>query len=343
MISEEVRQLIVSQFLDGRKVSEIFLSVKSKCTKRTVYRVVAEFQKKPPKKVKKRKKQPLRKVTSNMVRRMVRLLTIGKAHHSFRSVARLLGIHESTVRDHMEGREIRCFKKTKRNLIPKVQQEKRQKCCRNFRKSFRKSDISDMLFSDECYICVGKYFNHQNERCYGYSLELIRDEKKFREFPKTALCAMVFGAVSRGGRSPLIVLKSGFSLNQYTYKEECLIPMLQNLPYGMTAKTVIFYQDKAPCHAARTVQSFLEEEMPCFVRNGDIPPNSPDLNVLDYSIWSYLKERLNKHGLISSFDRLKKILQEEWEAIPQQLIQDSIDSWLSRLRKVEKARGGHIE
>jgi hypothetical protein len=174
------------------------------------------------------------------------------------------------------------------------------------------------------------------------SLELIRDEKRFREFPKTALCAMNFGAVSRGGRSPLTVSKSDSSLNQYTYKEECLIPMLQNLPHSMIAKTGISYQDKTPCHAARTFQSFLEEEMPCLVRNGDIP-NSSDLNVLDYSICSYLKERLNKHGLISSFNRLKKILQEEWEAIPQQLIQDSIDSWLSRLRKVEKARGGHIK
>jgi hypothetical protein len=43
MISEEVRQLIVSQFLDGLKISEVFFSVKSKCTKRTVYIVVAEF------------------------------------------------------------------------------------------------------------------------------------------------------------------------------------------------------------------------------------------------------------------------------------------------------------
>ena len=159
----------------------------------------------------------------------------------------------------------------------------------------------------------------------------------------TALCAMVFEAVSRGGQLRFIVLKSSFSLSQHTYEDECLIPMLQNLPYGMRAETAIFYQDKAPCHAAGTVQSFLEKEMPCFVRNKDMPPNSPDLNVFDYYIWSYLKERLNKHRMISSFDRLKKILEQEWEAIPQKLIQDSIDSWLSRLREMEKAKGGHIE
>jgi predicted ATP-grasp superfamily ATP-dependent carboligase len=83
MISEEVRQIIMSQFLEGRKVSGIFLSAKSECTKRTVYRVLAEFQKKPSKNVKERKKQPLRKFTSNMVRRTVHVSTIGKAHQSF--------------------------------------------------------------------------------------------------------------------------------------------------------------------------------------------------------------------------------------------------------------------
>jgi hypothetical protein len=202
--------------------------------------------------VKEWKGQPLRKVTPNMVRCMVHLLTIRKVYHSFWSAARLLRIYKSTIRYHMGGREIRCFKKTKRNLIPEVQQKTRQKCCRNFRNSFWKRDIFDMLFSDECYICVGKYFNHQNERCYN-SLELIQHEKKFREFPKTALCAIVFGSVSRCGRSPLGVLKSGSSLHQFNYKDECLILMLHNLLYGMTATTVIFYQDKAPWNAARNV------------------------------------------------------------------------------------------
>jgi hypothetical protein len=79
------------------------------------------------------------------------------------------------------------------------------------------------------------------------------------------------------------------------------------------------------------------------VRNAEIPPNSTDLNPLDYCVRSILKERLNENGLISNFDRLAEILKKEWEAIPQQVIQDSIDSWMSRVHNVEKAAGGHIE
>jgi hypothetical protein len=46
-----------------------------------------------------------------MVRRMVHLLTISKADHSFQSVAKLLGIDERKVRRHMEGKKIKCFQK----------------------------------------------------------------------------------------------------------------------------------------------------------------------------------------------------------------------------------------
>ncbi|OQV22089.1 hypothetical protein BV898_03934 [Hypsibius exemplaris] len=202
---------------------------------------------------------------------------------------------------------------------------------------------SNMLFLDECYICVGKYFNHQNERCYGYSLETISDGKKFKQFPKTALGAMVFGAVYFFGQSPLVVLKSGLSLIQHICKDSCLKPMLEDLPYGLKANSAILYQDKAPCHASGTVQAFLKEKIPYFIPDTDIPLNSPDLNPLDYCVWSLLKERVNNHGLIFSFDRLAKILKDEWGAILQQVIQDSINSWMSQVRKVEKARGSHIE
>ena len=161
--------------------------------------------------------------------------------------------------------------------------------------------------------------------------------------PKTPLSAMVFGGVSREGRTPLVVLESGFRLNQHTYLKNCIHFVQKNMPYRTSAETCIFYQDKAPCHAAVSVQEALGEIFPCFILNENMPPNSPDLNVLDYCVWSILKERLNKYGLISSFKKLKKILKKEWNAIPQQAIQDSVDSWSFRCRRVEKSKGGHIE
>jgi hypothetical protein len=71
--------------------------------------------------------------------------------------------------------------------------------------------------------------------------------------------------------------------------------------------------------------------------------NSPDLNLLDYCIWSLLKKALNKHGHFSNFERMKKLLVKEWNAVPQTAIEASFDFWLARVLRVEAANGGHIE
>jgi hypothetical protein len=109
------------------------------------------------------------------------------------------------------------------------------------RKTFRVRNITNFVFSAECYVTVQKHFNYQNERCYGKNFELIPDWKKYREFPKTPLSAMIFGAVSREGRSKLVVLKSGFRLNQHTYINECLIPLKKSMPDKLDPKLAHFW------------------------------------------------------------------------------------------------------
>ncbi|OQV11459.1 hypothetical protein BV898_14255 [Hypsibius exemplaris] len=119
--------------------------------------------------------------------------------------------------------------------------------------------------------------------------------------------------------------------------------MLENLPYSLKANLAILCKDKASRHAAETVQTFLDVEMPRFIQNANIPPSSLDLNPFDHCVWSLLKERVNKYGLIPSFNRLAKILKDEGEVISQQVIHDNINSWMSRVRKVERSRGFHTE
>ncbi|OQV19464.1 hypothetical protein BV898_06455 [Hypsibius exemplaris] len=293
-------------------------------------------------KAKRPKKQPMRKMTPAMVRRMVRMLTIGKAHHSFRSVANALQLDESTVRSHLQDRNIKCFKKIKRNLIPETQKEARRKCAMNLRKTIRMSDVPNMLFLDECYICVGKYFNYQNERCYGYSLETISDGKKFKQFPRQ-LCVRWFLA-------PFLFPVDLPSLFEVRFQPEPAYLQGQlpktdagGPPLRSGSKFGDFVSGQSTVPRGSNCAGLFERKMPCFIPNADIPPNSPISIPSIIVCGSLLKERVNKHGLISSFDRLAKILKDEWEAISQQVIQDSINSWMSRVRKVEKARGSHIE
>jgi hypothetical protein len=86
----------------------------------------------------------------------------------------------------------------------------------------------------------------------------------------------------------------------------------KNLPYKLIAETAIFYHDKATCRTADSVQQQLTAIFPSFVPNASMPPNSSDLNVVDYYAGSLLKERLNKYGLILNFrKKIKERMNEE--------------------------------
>jgi hypothetical protein len=75
MIKDKLRELIVSWLHQDRKESAMVLLVKKKSTKTSI-EGSSDCLKKLSKRGKMRKQQPLCKVISNIVRRMVRLLTI---------------------------------------------------------------------------------------------------------------------------------------------------------------------------------------------------------------------------------------------------------------------------
>src|SRR5688572_26048928 len=59
-----------------------------------------------------------------------------------------------------------------------------------------------------------------------------------------------------------------------------LLPDICNI----TDEYLIFQQDSAPAHRARVTVALLETETPDFIPPTLWPPNSPDLNPVDYKI-----------------------------------------------------------
>jgi hypothetical protein len=76
--------------------------------------------------------------------------------------------------------------------------------------------------------------------------------------------------------------------------------------------------------------------------NGEWSLNSPDLNVMDYSIWEILQEEAcaKPHQTIEG---LKKSLIKAWDKIPLAAIQKAIDDFPKRLQKCINAEGCHFE
>ena len=60
----------------------------------------------------------------------------------------------------------------------------------------------------------------------------------------------------------------------------------------------VFQQDSAPAHRAHDTIQLLQQETPDFIGPDFWPPNSPDLNPVDYKIWGVLRQRVYERRMI---------------------------------------------
>ena len=102
---------------------------------------------------------------------------------------------------------------------------------------------------------------------------------------------MLLAAVaSTGERSPPIWFPEGFRLGADSYIEalkQTLVPWMRRVAAsrGSSARPApfIFQQDSAPAHRAKKTLAYLDDEGITYWRPAQWPPNSPDLNPMDYA------------------------------------------------------------
>ncbi|GFV26073.1 transposable element Tcb2 transposase [Trichonephila clavipes] len=79
----------------------------------------------------------------------------------------------------------------------------------------------------------------------------------------------------------------------------------------------LFMDDNAPCHRTVAAEQLLESED---IERMDWPARSPDLNPIEH-VWDFLGRRLAARTLPPvTIRELRLALQDEWAAMPQQLI-----------------------
>ena len=75
----------------------------------------------------------------------------------------------------------------------------------------------------------------------------------------------------------------------------------------------------------------------------DWPPQSPDLNPIEH-LWQTLKYQLRMYSKPpESVAELWERVQDEWNKIPVETVQNLIDSMPKRINAVLKARGGYTK
>ena len=146
---------------------------------------------------------------------------------------------------------------------------------------------------------------------------------------------MVWGGVSEGGKTDLVVIEG--SLNANKYVQEVLAPHV--VPYaGAVGESFVLMDDNPRPHRGRAVDPFLDDQG---VDRMEWPANSPDLNPIEH-VWDQLKQAARRRvDQNTDLAALRRILHEEWAAIPQQRVRKLVQTMRKRCHQVIRARGGY--
>ena len=113
-----------------------------------------------------------------------------------------------------------------------------------------------------------------------------------------------------------------------------MLPAIRHL----AGNVFVFKQDSAPAHRARATVEYLRQTAPEFISPGLWPPNSPDLNPVDYKIWGCVQERVYQKP-IRDVDQLKQHLVEMWSDVQQTVVDKAIGEWRKRLGGLRPCEG----
>ena len=191
---------------------------------------------------------------------------------------------------------------------------------------------------------------------------------------------MVWGAVGYNYKSPLIffleektrmekgeekISYKNVSCGSETYRTLVLEPFFADLREKGLIKdnkleNYYYSQDGAPAHTSCASLKFIDEQIglentitkiKAFKSNPDLaqkichnwPGSSPDLNVLDWTVWNLFKRRsklkLGRKGYFSNIAEAKEILSSVWDGIDQDHINKMIKGLKGRAEDVVASEG----
>src|ERR1044072_2829660 len=125
---------------------------------------------------------------------------------------------------------------------------------------------------------------------------------------------MVSARVCFGGKGRLHAVPEKVKVNADFYVNDLLPKIIQDCE-SLLPNNFVFQQDDAPAHSSPLAQERIGQHSPEFVKKDEWPPNSPDLNPLDYHVWGAMLELQTRlSSLQSQPTKLNsRLLEAIWE------------------------------
>jgi transposase len=160
---------------------------------------------------------------------------------------------------------------------------------------------------------------------------------------------MVWAAFwGNGKRCPLYIMDRDFESKKHGYSAKSYIEVLDARVREYYTNDLVFMQDNASIHTAKTVKDWFQENG---VRTTDWPPYSLDLNPIE-NAWSALKKLAMKMfpEVMTSTGKseedikaVEEALKAAWDALPNSLFESLVESMERRIDACILAKGWHTK
>ncbi|QQP35714.1 Uncharacterized protein FKW44_024007, partial [Caligus rogercresseyi] len=191
---------------------------------------------------------------------------------------------------------------------------------------FKHNGDTVKIYSDKKIFTVDAGLNRRNDRF----LAETRGQVEGYYRTKHPAEVMVLGIVaSDGNKMPPHFFRPNEKVNSDVYYK-----VLSTFPMN----NYVFTQDGARLTRSRRFRSSARGTWPADFW----PSSSPDVNPLDFAVWSFLEGKTNKTSH-TSVEALKATITKEWDNMSEDFIKTSCASVRPRIEAIIRNNGGHIE
>ncbi|GFU48457.1 transposable element Tcb2 transposase [Trichonephila clavipes] len=262
-----------------------------------------------------------------------------QAHHKTQQVANQFlaasgkQISRKTLARRLRGgglyarRPVVCAPLTRQHCTARLQR------CREH-PNWTEQDWACVLFSDECRCSLSSDCRRQliwRESGTAYRPGNIQEKDRY---PPCSI--MVWAGIMINGRTRLHVVANGTMTGQ-RYIDEVLLPHVR-LFRGAVGDKFVFMDDNATCHRTLAVQDCLDSEG---IQRLVWPARSPDLNPIE-NVECFGRQVAGRNYTPTNKNTIIRALTEEWDKLPQQLLDNVVQSMVRRVECCITLHGGHI-
>ena len=347
-LSNEQKIFIVEKFLETKSVSQVISLFSEKFqnsptpARSTIYKLANKFKETGSVGDRSRSGRP-RSVFNDDNKTLVAAAVVRDRSMSQVKMSLDLNLSRSSLRRIFRHFDLKCYRPAKVQKLYQGDNDRRLKFSHHiFSGSEENEDILDQIFyTDEAMIKLNGIINTKNAVYWA-------TEKPHNYVEKDHFSRGVnvwLGIYADGFIGPFFYegnLNGTKYLNMLNHQ---IYPALQE-DFNFDCDNYYFQQDGAPAHTCRMVREWLDEKFEdrWIGKYGPIewPPRSPDMNVMDFFVWGYIKEYVFSRSP-ATLEEIKRLITSCVLQIPRDMCKRACHSIKKRARLCIEQNGAIFE